>query len=535
MTADILLALAGLTLFLFGMLKLSIVVQTVLSTRIRKYILFSVKKPFYGILTGIFTTILFQSSSATTLLTVGLVSAGLVSFFHSLGIILGSDIGTTLTAQFVVWKFTDLSPLFIFAGGILWVFGKERLDHIGEAILYFGLIFFGLTLVSESTASFKESPAFINFFLTARNPLFGVMAGLVFTAIVQASSIPISILIILGMHGLITVDSALPVIIGANVGTTVTGLLGGTVAGIDGKRTAVAHVLFKIGGGVICILLLPLFSEIVKFLSGNIGQQIAFGHFLFNLIVVIAFVFLLRPISRLLERIIPGQSSTIPLWPEYLDSKCLPNAENALLCVQKELVREISLTKVMLTKGLRLFESYSARKKRDVTYIEMVVDNLQLEITRYLWNVSCADLSPFLSKKLFAFSSTVHDIERMGDHSTNLVELAESKFRRKSVFSEPAQAELYEIGELVLKNVNDTLSIIEMRNEEVIRQIITLNSEITSKIRNAINRHLERFYNKQCLAEAGPIYVDTLVNLRRISDHCEIIAEHMEELGEINL
>ena len=204
MVHHIFLFLAGLALFLLGMLKLSEQMQRVFSSRIREYIRFSVRKPFYGLIAGLVTTIFFQSSSATTLLTMGLVSAGLVSFYHSLGIILGADIGTTLTVQLVVWKVTDIAPLFLFGGIALYFLGRDRLKTIGEALLYFGTIFYGLSLIGDAAAPLKDNPVFSRYFLSAQNPLLALLLGLVFTGIVQASAIPISMLVMLGMQGLMS-------------------------------------------------------------------------------------------------------------------------------------------------------------------------------------------------------------------------------------------------------------------------------------------------------------------------------------------
>jgi len=530
MMDSVLLFISGLTLFLFGMTKLSSIMQQVLSSRIREYIVFAVKKPVYGLCTGIIATMLFQSSSATTLLTVGIVSAGLISFFHSLGIILGADIGTTLTAQFVVWKFTSISPLFIFAGGILWFLGNEKWKPFGEATLHFGLIFFGLSLVSDATAPLRYNEAFIHFFQTAKNPLLGIGAGLVFTGIVHASAIPVSILVILGIQGLITIENALPIVIGANIGTTVTALMGSVVANIDGKRSAVAHLLFKLFGAILCLIVLPLFVATLQRCSSNIAQQIVLGHFFYNLLIVVVFIFLLSPFSHFIMTIIPGKAETIPLWPEFLDKKCLARTDDALFCVQKELYREITLAKNMLTRSLELVTNFSQSKKKDIMYIELVVDNLQLEITRYLWNISCGELSPELSKKLFAFSATVYDIERIGDHATNIVDFAESKYIRKAIFSEAAKVELKEIGVLVVQNLEDTSALVQQNDKEKVQRVFTRKKEIDFKIKKAIAQHLERFYKKVCRAEAGPIFVDILINLGSVSDHCQLITEHVDSV-----
>jgi len=236
MVNSILLFITGLVLFLFGMIKLSELMQQQLSGSIRDYLKISVARPVYGFFMGIVSTLLLQSSSATTLLTMGVVSAGLISFYHSLGIILGADIGTTLTAQLVVWRFTTISPFIILVGGILMFTGKDRLRSYGEAIFYFGLIFFGLNLTSEATAPLKNNQSFIRFFQEAKNPLIGVCIGAVFTGIVQASAIPVGIMVIMGQQGLISIDNAVPVVFGANIGTTVTALLGSLVLNINAKK-----------------------------------------------------------------------------------------------------------------------------------------------------------------------------------------------------------------------------------------------------------------------------------------------------------
>ncbi len=522
---EILLFITGVALFLFGMLKLSSGMQTVFSSRIRQYIRFAVKKPFYGLLTGLLSTIVFQSSSATTLLTMGFVSAGLISFYHSLGIILGADIGTTLTIQLVVWKVTTISPILLLAGTILYFVGKQRLKTIGEMIIYFGTIFYGLSLIGDAAIPLKENEFFIHFFRETKNPLIGLLIGLVFTVLVQASAIPIGILVILGQQGLITIDNAFPILLGANVGTTATALLGSVATDINGKRSAAAHLIFKCSGALICLLSLPLFITFLKSLSSDIAQQVAFGHFFYNLLIVIIFIGFMKPFSKLVEKILPGKEEPLPLWPEFLDQECLADPDKALACVKKELGREVLLAQKMFRESLNLIYTYKTKKKQDIMYLELVVDNLQSEITKYLWNISCGELSLNLSKKLFAFSSFTSAIERIGDHSTNLAELAESKHIRKSFFSDVAYAELRDIGELVTENLAETASIINQKDINKIRSIIERERGVNVKIKNAVTRHTERFYEKVCRAEAGPIYIDILVNLERISDHCEIIAQ----------
>jgi phosphate:Na+ symporter len=278
--------------------------------------------------------------------------------------------------------------------------------------------------------------------------------------------------------------------------------------------------------------LLPVFIIFLKQLSSSIAQQIALGHFVFNLFIAAIFIFFLKPFSVFIEKIIPGTDGTLPLWPEFLDIKCLSSAKDALFCVKQELIREIMLTLRMLEESISLITEFSETKKKDIMYVEIVVDNLQAEITKYLWNISCGKLTPALSKKLFAFSTIVYEIERVGDRSTNIVELAESKRARKAVFSDAALEELENIDRLVMENLTDTSSLLAKRDEETIEKIFQRNNEVETFIRRATEHHLERFYQKVCLAEAGPIFVDILLNLERVSYHCRTIAERMAGLEE---
>ncbi|HVN95339.1 MAG TPA: Na/Pi cotransporter family protein [Syntrophorhabdaceae bacterium] len=529
---ELLLFITGVALFLFGMLKLALSMQTAFSSRIRQYIRFSVKRPVFGVIVGLLSTITFQSSSATTLLTIGLVSAGLVSFFHSLGVILGADIGTTLTIQLIVWKITAISPVLLFAGIMTYFFGKGRAKIIGEAMLYFGMIFYGLSIITDATATLKENELFVSFFRETKNPLVGFFVGLVLAAVVHASAIPIGILVVLSQHGLITIEGALPILLGANVGTTATALLGSMVSNINGKRSAVAHLIFKCAGALICFLIFPFFVVFLKYLSSSAAQQIALSHFFVNLMITVVFIFLLRPFSNFIKKIMPGKEETLVRWPEFLEPKCLASPEKALACVKKELLREIALAQKMLREALSLVHTYLDSKKQDITYIELVVDNLQDEITKYLWHISCGDISAALTKKLFAFSSFTSDIERVGDHSTNIAELAESKHRRHAFFSEAGKEELRDIGGLVLENLADAASLIERKDLTKIRAVFERERLVDIKIKNAIQKHLERFYEKVCHAEAGPMFVDILVNLERISDHCRIMAQLVDGLDD---
>lgn len=533
---ELLLFITGVALFLFGMLKLSSGMQLVFTSRMRQYIHFAVSKPFFGLLTGLVSTIVFQSSSATTLLTMGFVSAGLISFYHSLAIILGADIGTTLTIQLIAWKVTAASPVFLFIGVTLYFFGKSHLKTAGEMLIYFGTIFYGLSLIGDATTPLKENQYFLHFLREAQNPFVGFLIGLVFAALVHASAIPIGILVILGQQGLITVGGALPIIIGANVGTTATALLGSIATDINGKRTAVAHLLFKCCSAFLCFLAFPLLIASLQWMAHDVDQQVVYAHFLINVLTAAVFTGILKPFSRMLQRIIPVREDVIELASRFLQPECLTSPREALDCVRDELGREMKLAQRMYNESIGLFDSYRTLKKQDIWYIEPIVDSIQTEITEYLWNISCENLAPALTKRLFAYSSFTSDIERIGDHSTNLTELAEAKHRRKALLSKEAHEEFHEIAGLVRTNLTEAATLIRKRDIQAIGNIFEREKIINAKISSAIAKHSDRSNRKICRAETGPIYVDMLVNLERISDHCKVIARLSDGLqdGDVN-
>jgi len=527
-----LIVICGIVLFLVGMINLSSSVRKLIDVRIREYIKYAVGRPFYGLLTGIFSTIIFQSSSASTALTIGLVSAGLISFSNSLAIILGADIGTTLTVQFVIWRFTDISPLIISIGGLLWFASREKWQTIGEMIFYFGLMFFGLDLIGNAVDPLRKSPFLIDMFTKTQSPLIGIGIGIVVTGIVHASAIPISITVLLAQQDLISLENAVAIVMGANIGTTFTALLAGTVATKSGMRTACSHLIFKCTGIGVCYLFMPFFTETLKSVSTNTPQQIALAHFLMNLFIVLIFIFLLTPFATIMKKVLPGEDEVLPIWPEYLDSKDIINPQKALDNVHRELQRQTNLVQQIYLKSIKMIAGYKEAEGKSLFYVEMVVKNIRKETVRYLRKISAQNLSELFSKQIFAYTAMANDIERIGTHALCINKLAFQKADRRIIFSFPGERELDEIIDLVSDNLEDAISMIKKPDIHKNREVVDREERIDVKVKESRDKHLERFHKRLCDPDAGPIFVEMLLHLERISDLCNNISEYMCDIQD---
>lgn len=527
-----LMALAGIILFLYGLTSLSHVMKRMFTVRMRDYIRWMVQNRISGFIMGILITVFFQSSSATTVLTVGLVSAGLISFYHSLAVILGADLGTTVTIQLIAWRIGDLSPLFLLAGALGWYLAKGRKKLLSSAVFFFGLMFFGLFLVSLAAQPFKTNPEVVRFFQTPTHPLVSFSFGVVFTGLVQASAIPIGILVLLADDGFISLQQAIPIVFGANVGTTVTAILAAFVSTPAGRRTAMAHFFFKLAGAVVLLPFSSQLAALMHLMEVNMGQKIVFVHLLFNAVIAGGFLFLTPIVARLLEKLLPGPEETIPLWPEHISSTLLKDPEEAMEAARKEISRQGEISQRMFALTAKSMVTFQSSHYKDIHYLELVQNNLREEIVAYLRCISAHELSPLLAQRLFAYTAMSDDIERMSNHMVSIVELAEQKTKRRIAFTSYAMVELAEIKHHVQANLNEAISLIEGTPDDVrmVKTITFREERIDTMVKEARINHLVRFHKRLCQAEAGPIFLEMLIHLERISDHCQNIADYVGEM-----
>ncbi|WP_342525419.1 Na/Pi cotransporter family protein [Chryseomicrobium sp. FSL W7-1435] len=522
----------GLGIFLFSIKFMGDGLQKSAGDKLRDILDRFTTNPFMGVLVGIVVTILIQSSSGTTVLVVGLVSAGFMNLRQAIGVIMGANIGTTVTA-FIIGFDVGAYALPIMAAGAfaIFFFKNARIHNIGEVIFGFGGLFLGLELMGEGMKPLREVQAFTDLTVEmSTNPILGVVAGTLFTILVQSSSATIGILQQLYSENLVTLDAALPILFGDNIGTTITAILASLGASIVARRAAAVHVLFNIVGTIIFLLILPLFETYVLWLSGVLGleakMQIAFAHGSFNVANTIIQFPLIGLWAYLVTKVIPGEELSIEYKPKHLDENFIEQSPSIAIGQAKE---EILRMGGMSVQGLELSYNYlKNRNKRDAELtlqIEEALNNLDHKITDYLVKISSQSLSAQDSTRHNMLMNTVRDIERIGDHFENIIELIQYQDAHKLHLTEDAMQDVSEMFELTIDTVTKAMKALDENSAELAREVAEQENTIDKMERKFRKNHIARLNEGRCTGQAGVMFVDILSNLERIGDHSVNIAE----------
>ncbi len=517
----------GLGLFLYGIHIMSDALQKAAGDKMRKILGMITNKAFFGLLAGAGITSIIQSSSATTVMVVGFVNAGLMTLRQSLGVILGADIGTTITAQIIAFKITHYVLPVIGIGFALHFFCKKRVPkQIGLAIFGFGVLFLGLSIMTDTVRHLSNSQAakemLINF---SRTPILGVLAGTILTVVVQSSSATVGLTMALGMGGLININAAIPLLLGDNIGTCITAMLASIGTNVGARRAAVAHLMFKIVGVIIILSILPLYKQLVVCTADSIGRQIANAHTIFNIGIAVLFLPFTAFCARLLEKIVPGKDASLDYAPKFLEPHLLNTPSIAIEQARKELVRMTEMVKTMVDKAMDGFFKKDIDMMHDAIKKEDAVDNLQSSITHYLVELSEKSLSSETAEKIPALLHSVNDIERVGDISENLVELGERAIEKKLPFSDKAIKELGEMYSEVTAMLEDTINALELNDVAIARKVWGREKRINELTETFGNNHTSRLRNRACNIVSGIVFLDLLSNFEKIGDHLNNVAD----------
>ncbi|WP_186317494.1 Na/Pi cotransporter family protein [Priestia flexa] len=529
--------IGGLGIFLFGIKFMGDGLQKSAGDKLRDILDRFTTNPFMGVLAGILVTILIQSSSGTTVITVGLVSAGFMNLRQAIGVIMGANIGTTVTAFIIGIKISDYALPILAVGALMLFFFKSKpVQNFGQIVFGFGMLFFGLELMGDGMKPLRSLQAFQDLTVSmSDNPILGVVIGTVFTVIVQSSSATIGILQELFGQGAIDIYAALPVLFGDNIGTTITAILASIGASVAARRAALTHVMFNIIGTVIFLIILPLFTKFVLYLQDTLAlnpeMTIAFAHGTFNITnTIIQFPFI-GLLALIVTKVIPGDDALVDFKPKHLDPVFIEQSPSiALGQAKEELVRMGQFSTIGLEEANNYLKTKQHKHSDMALQIEDAINNLDKKITNYLILLSSSSMSASESEEHSMLLDTARDIERIGDHFENIVELVDYQITNKVKVTSEANKDLAEMFELTISTVKEAVAALENNDREKAVHVMQQENQIDSMERSLRKKHILRLNEGACTGSAGIVFVDIISNLERIGDHAVNIAEAV--LGE---
>lgn len=528
--------IGGLGIFLFGIKFLGDNLQKIAGDGLRNLLDRFTTNPIKGMLAGIVVTILLQTSTGTTVLTIGLVNAGFMTLRQAIGVIIGANIGTTATAFIIGIKISEYALPIIALGSFLIFFIKaEKVRNVGRAVLGFGALFFGLNLMSDGLYPLRDAQVFQDLTVSmSETPLLGVLIGTVFTIAVQSSSAAIGLLQTLFAQGAMSLDAALPVLFGDNIGTTITAVLAALGASITAKRAALVHVIFNVIGTIVVLILLRPFTALIELLQRNLDlnpeMTIAFAHGIFNVSNALLQLPFIAVLAWIVVKVIPGEQKLISHKVEHLDDKFIAQSPSvAVGQAQKEVLRMAELADQGLEEVIAYFKTKKTSHKEYVIQYEEAINNLDHTISDYLVKLSAQPLSKKDSEVHHVLLDTIRDIERIGDHMENIMELTDYKKSKKVIFTEEANQEIEEMFELVRRTFKQSIRSIELHSKEEAQGVVEKENEIDRMERVLRKNHILRVNQGVCSGSAGIVFTDIVSNLERIGDHAVNIAETVLE------
>ena len=525
--------LGGLGLFIYGMSLMGSGLQKAAGDKLKKMLETLTKNRFFAILLGTVVTSIIQSSSATTVMTVGFVNAGILNLTQAAGVIMGANIGTTMTAQLIAFKLTDIAPLVLAIGTVLVLFGKKKkTKDIGEIVLGFGILFVGMSIMESSMKPLAQNEGFKNLVLMIGDrPFLGILIGLGMTATVQSSSATIGILLALAGTNGIGLNVALPILFGDNIGTCATALLASIGTNKNARRAALIHLTFNTIGTCIFMLILPVVLKVVPMLGGDIQRQIANAHTLFNLTNTIIQAPFIGALVWFVKKIVPGEEKIEDVMSlQYIDKRLLETPAVAVGQVIKECTRMGRIASQNVSDAIDALINNNDKKIQPVYDKENVINYLEREITSFMVDLSKTSLSAHQSEIITSLFHVVNDIERIGDHAENLVELAQYKIESKTDFSEGAISELRNLYETCKDAVDSSITSLESFDPKPAEHTLEIEGKIDALEKQYRAGHIERLNSGVCTPVGGTIFFDTLSNLERVGDHSNNIAQIVLEL-----
>lgn len=531
--AEIILGLmGGLGLFLYGMELMSKSLEKVAGAKMRSILEFFTKTPIRGILVGTLFTAVIQSSSAATVMVVSFVNSGLMNLYQAAGVIMGANIGTTVTSQLISFNLATLAPAIVMAGVVMLMFCKKvKLQRIGEVLLGFGILFMGLTTMSSSMSVLKESPQVVEIMSSLTSHFLAVIVGIVVTTVLQSSSATVGIVLLLATQGLLDIRICFFIILGCNIGSCVSALLASLNGKRDAKRAALIHLLFNIIGTTIIYIILTVALEpatgFIKMISrSNPGREVANAHTLIKIVEVLILAPFIKQIVKLTGWLIKGDEKKTEdsFKLQYIGGKSVFSPTTAVFDATKEMERMGHMAITNLERAMNALITLDEEDIAQVYEVEKQIDFLNHEITNYLVKVNETTLPSDDAKSLGGLFHVVNDIERIGDHAENIADAARSRMERGVDFSDQAKRELSGMLDMVIKITTYALDMFSRNNQEHMQEILDLEDKVDQAERELQESHIQRLTRGECTASAGMMFSDIISGLERVSDHATNIA-----------
>ena len=525
--------MGGLGLFLYGMNLMGDGLQKSAGSKLKRIIELLTSNVIMGVLVGMVVTMVIQSSSATTVMVVGFVNAGIMSLTQAIGVIMGANIGTTITAQLVSLDVDFLAPVALGIGIVIYMFSnKPKHKNIAEILIGFGILFTGMDFMKEAVKPLAGYQGFTDMLLSfGHHPILGVLMGFAITAIVQSSSASMGMLIALASQGLIPITAALPILYGENIGTCVTSLISSIGASRNARIAAIMHLTFNVLGSMIFMFILskPIVAIVTAIDPTDAARQIANAHTLFNILNVIVLLPFNKLIVKLALKLVPETKSEQDndKVVKYIDDRMIETPSIALANIVKETLRMGEKSKESLNAAMDGIVDKSKEKIELSFKREKLINELQKSILNYLLKLSKASLNEDSRETVDALFNTVNDIERIGDHAENIAELAKDIVDLEISFSDVGIGELKDMYNKVVSTYTYALEAMRTSNVELACKVIKMEEQVDMMEKSCRANHMNRLNSSSCSIESGVIYLDIISNLERVSDHAVNIAQQV--------
>ena len=524
--------IGGLGLFLYGMTLMSDSLEKAAGAKLRGILELFTKNRYVGIIVGVVFTAIIQSSSAATVMVVSFVNAGLMTLYQAIGVIYGANIGTTVTSQLVSFNLSQYAPVFIMAGVLmLMIFKNPTVKKAGEVVIGFGILFLGISTMSSSMGALKELPAIQNLFMSLDNRFFALLLGLVITAIVQSSSVTVSIVLLLAQQGLLPLKICFFIILGCNIGACMSAMLASLSGKKNAKRAALIHLLFNIIGSIIMAVILLIGSNWIEALimhisGGNLGRCVANTHTIFKVFQVIILMPFMSWIVKLTYLIVSGEDNDVEDEYEmkYIGDGDRLSSATAIPQVCSEISHMGEIAIGNLEKALDALLTKDDKAAKEVFEVEKRIDYMNKEITDYLVKANQISLPVGDRKKLGALFHVVSDIERVGDHAENIAEDVEKLIDMKEDINGMAGDEIRRMQEMTVKILHLSMDMFNLEDDSHLQEILDLENAIDAKERELQNLHVKCLTTGECSAQVGMMFSDLASNLERVADHATNIA-----------